>query len=207
MRITKLFIALVLSASVVLVAGCSATTSNSGSVTVGDVNDSTGHNVDASGPTHVGVGETFTIPDMFEVTLDSAEWLDEVVLHGDGWTSTVGQRTEGASYFVIRATVKNIGTAAQSVGSGKTAHLTASYKINDTYDIEPDIVVDTETGHNYEIGPLMGGNVFIYGLVSNEIKDQFEKCDVTLMGNMPDENGVWHLDAKPIGEYISTFSN
>ena len=185
--------------------GCSSSapdTPNSGSTSSGKVE--TQKQDSEAKPEKVSVGKTFTIPDMFEVNLDSAEWRDEVVLGDDSVTITMGEQREGASYFVIKATVKNIGTSNESVGNGGSANLCSSFTINDKYNIEANMGVDNISNF-YEIEPLMTADVYIYGAVSNELKDSFESCELTLTANKPDEDGVWHLDAEPVGTYVAQY--
>lgn len=154
----------------------------------------------------VNVGKTFTIPDMFEVTLNSAEWQDEVVFEGDGISTTMEKQREGASYFVVSATVKNIGTGNETVGHMNAGvNLSGSFKINDSYDIEASMVVDDEGTARWDIGPLMTNNVIIYGTVSDEIRDSFKNCTFILDANLPGEDGMFHSDANPVGTYIAEY--
>lgn len=159
-----------------------------------------------SGPTQINVGETFTIPDMFEVTLGSAEWTTIVEPSDTSNFYTYHDEQEGKSYYVIHGTLKNIGTETFRLGGGVTVHLSASMKMNGKYDIDANVEVDDGSSFASDIEPLISKPLLIVASASNEIKDAFEGCEVTLTARKPREDGVWHSDDDPVGEYVASFA-
>lgn len=132
----------------------------------------------------VRVGDTVNVSDVFEIRMDSFEWVDEVTVGDpDGFYFTPAMPVEGMSYFVIHGSIKNNGTGKESLSyilDTTSQTLIATYLFNNTYSIEAEIIVDTgDGGYDYSISPLQTAEVIVYGSVSNEIKDQFECCDVT----------------------------
>lgn len=187
--------------SIIGIAGCSSNTQPGSNETDNPANTP----IETNEPEQVEIGEMFTIPGMFEVTLESAEWRDEVSFGNSSFKITPGTAVDGATYYVITAKIKNIGTAKEEIGMGETNHLASIFKFNNTYDIDANMVVDTGSGYTDEIDPLMEENVVIYGSVSDEIKDQFEDCQLTLTARQPDDEGVWTIGEDPLGEYTATF--
>lgn len=197
------------------ISGCAHETNGNGSselvsgakeAVAGAVRDATNEVKETLEPQQVSAGEAFTIPNMFEITLDSAEWRDDVSFKSDGFSTTFEHERDGVSFFLITGKAKNICTEKESVGSDGMAHLSAKFNINGTYSIDANIIVDRQDGSvGFEIDPMMTENIVIYGMVSDEIREEFESCEVTLEANQTDEDGYWHTDARPVGEYVALF--
>lgn len=155
-------------------------------------------------PVEVNVGDTFNISDMFEVTLSSAEWTDEVLPSDTSGFYSYLEDQEEKSWYVIYGTIKNIGTETYSFGGTSANHLCASIMMNGKYKIEASIKADKGTGFDSEIEPLITKPLLIISSVSDEIKESFESCDLTITARKRGEDGVWHTD-EIVGEYKAKF--
>lgn len=155
----------------------------------------------------VAVGEEFSVKDRYDLTLSSAEWRDEIGVATDSITWTIAENEDGSSYFVINATVKNMSAQESSVMYG----LEAKLEINDKYKLDSDLVLvePDGSGFGYELGPLESRNLLIYASVSDEIKAEFKKAQLSLsvMDEEFNEDGERVIDfaAKPMKTFIATF--
>lgn len=194
--------------------GCSVQAEVGEPTVAGSVSDNTGTEEKKEPEAQaVNVGEMFTVPDMFEITLHNAEWQDEMKSGNETFGTVYGPDEQDASYLVINATVKNIGTTNESLSSfgvNSSAHLGAQFKINDKYELDAEARVvysgeDGFAGTDFEIEPLKTQEVKFYASVSDEIKNAFEGVELTLAARQPNEEGVWEMDEEPIGTYVANF--
>lgn len=155
----------------------------------------------------VAVGEAFSVKDRYDLSLVSAEWLDEIGVSTDYLTWTLAENEEGSSYFVINGTVKNMAAQESSLGQG----LKAKIEVNDKFKFDANVVAAKAdgSGYDYEIGPMESRNLLIYVSVSDEIKAEFKKAKISLsvMKEEFNEDGerVVDSDAKPMKTFVATF--
>lgn len=195
--------------------GCGTTNKPQG--TAGTVSDSPKNTPQEAQAQAVNVGETFTVPDMFEITFQNAEWADVIVNteYGGfttsnpsgyyGSSTTMEQDEPDTSYLVIHASIKNIGTAVETI-EGPLCHpgnISSKVKINDKYDLESyGIVIESNIGFDAKIDPLKTDDVIFVARVSDELKDQFENCEITLSIYEDDSDA---FAEKPSYIYTATF--
>lgn len=193
--------------------GCGTTNKPQG--TAGTVSDSPKNTPQEAQAQVVNVGETFTVPDMFEITFQNAEWADLIAYTNDsGFTTSnlseyggkvvMEQDEPDTSYLVIHASIKNIGTAVETIEGGVyPANISSKVKINDKYDLESyGAVIDSGLGFDSEIDPLKTDDVIFVVRVSDELKDQFENCEITLSIYEDDSDAYAE---KPSYIYTATF--
>lgn len=161
-----------------------------------------------TGATTLNVNETVTIGDVMELTLESAEWTEEIDPSNTSasyYSSKDDQ--EGEKYFVVRGKVKNLAGG----------NLDLSWKgfegemlINDTYKSELSLDVEESDGTGFygEIKPLQTLNIIIYASISDELQAMAESASLNLkfVNDADYIDEYFYADKVPFNEYNILFT-
>lgn len=141
------------------------------SVKIGSVQDNTSSAATASdNEVHITAGEPFTIPDRYEMSVDSLEWLDELY-PSDSYGVVFYYKDEpDSAYCVVRGTIKNLSSSASLLGEDALIGLGASYKLNGTYEYSARTTTDSGNDFVEELAPLETKPLVIFASIPNELR-------------------------------------
>lgn len=128
--------------------------------------------------TVVNLGETFTCGNVAEITLSSAEWVDEIYPSNTSDLYSYFPDNDGEKYFVIHGTLKNIASDVLDIELVNDSTLT----INGTYNSPVTMKLESTDGSDFygQAKPLQTLNLFVFASVSDEVYNIFSTADVTM---------------------------
>ena len=154
----------------------------------------------------ISLNKTVTIGDVMELTLESSEWVDEIMPSNTSDFYSYKSDVEGEKFFVVKGKVKNI--------AGETIDITYANEsqllINDTYKANVNIEAEESDGSSFygDIKPLQTLNIVVYASVSDELFDIADNVKLTL--NMLSDSskiGYFYDNEYPHETYTIEFKN
>ena len=145
------------------------------------INDNTG---DVSSNANDAVSKTFTLNEtvtigsLMEITLTGSEWVESITPSNTSGYYSYYKDQEGEKYFLIRGTLKNIGSEEldiQWINESKVL-------LNGTYEFSAEMELESNDGTDFygSAKPLQTLNLIIYASVSDEAYEICETVDVTM---------------------------
>ena len=149
------------------------------------------------------LNETITVGNTMELTLESVEWVDEVLPSVTDDSYTYYKDKEGETYFVIRGTVKNL---CGEVTNLDNRLFLGEMLVNGTYksDLQADEENSEGTGFSGYIKPLQTANVVFFASVSDGVYELAEDVTVTmkLMNDAEYANEYFRENKHPHDVYV-----
>lgn len=124
----------------------------------------------------ITIGETITF-DWAEFTLDSIEWVNDVLPSNTVKSYTYYKGIDGEIHLVIRGTWKNTSGESYDIGD-----IESQFIINDKYKYIGSATREDDDGGGFSpfsLDPLKKVNFIIYTSVPDEAKKKFEICKLT----------------------------
>lgn len=116
----------------------------------------------------VNLGETI-VTDNYEITLTSAEWLDEIYPPDVSGFYRYYEDEDGKTYYLIKGTYKNKWSDYTEPHWATEAKLTFNNKYN--FDCQIEAIQDGKMSTSYPINPMESCEIYIWASISDEIKD------------------------------------
>lgn len=129
-------------------------------------------------PQQIVLNTPFTCDGIFEMTVTSAEWTDEIYPSNTSGGYSYYQDKNGESFFVLKGTIKNISGDLIDVQFCSYSEML----FNGTYKYSPEWTAESQEGddfYGYQINPLQSSNFVIYASVPDEVKENFQSCKVS----------------------------
>lgn len=127
----------------------------------------------------LNLGEVKNCNDIIELQFDSSEWLDTILPTNTSSFYSYYEDVEGESYFVLKGSIKNISADTIDIKFGSLN----SFKFNDKYTYTGSFEAegkDKSDFFGYQLAPLTSATCYLYVSVPDEMKDNYEKCDIEL---------------------------
>jgi len=115
--------------------------------------------------------------DFVEFTLEAAEWKDELLPSNISGVYSYYEDIENETYFVFKGIIKNVSGEAYSIGD-----MVSQFVFNDKYKYTGITVGESEDHtdlYGDYLNPLQSTVIYIYVSVPDEIKEQFQTCNLT----------------------------
>lgn len=131
----------------------------------------------------LNIGQTITIGDVMELTLESSEWTDEIKPSNTSDFYTYYEDKEGEKYFVIKGKVKNIAGEDLDLDYVNQSKII----VNDTYKADVRFEAEESDGTSFyaDVKPLQTLNFVAYASLSDEAYNICEKirCDLDIVND------------------------
>lgn len=152
----------------------------SGGNTVAD-NTSTDSNIETP-PISMELNTMFTVGDVMDITITSAEWSDSILPPDTSKTYTYYQDKENETYFIVHGTITSHASNSFDIqwNSDSSILINGKYTFSSTMEF-----VDLDgRGFGESIKPLQTRNFIIYSSVSDEVYNISESVQVSF--ELPD---------------------
>lgn len=146
----------------------------------------------------VKLGETFTVGDTLEITLESSEWVETIYPSDTSGGYSYYEDKTGEKYFVIKGKAKNLTSSAMDIEHMQESELL----VNGTYKFTANIEAEDLDGRGFfdSIKPLQTLDIIVYASVSDEA---YEICDSVKVKML-----IWDdADEKENSEYPYFYSD
>lgn len=148
------------------------------------------------------IGQTVTIGDVMELTLENSEWTDEIKPSNTSGSYCYYEDKEGEKYFVIKGKVKNI--------AGEDLDLTyvnqSKIIVNDTYEADVTFEAEEKDGTSFygDVKPLQTLNFVAYASLSDEAYNICKKirCDIDMINDSSYINQFYSNDIPHESFYV-----
>lgn len=131
----------------------------------------------------LNVGQTITIGDVMELTIESSEWSDEIKPSNTSNFYTYYEDKEGEKYFVIKGKVKNVAGEDLDLDYVNQSKII----VNDTYKADVRFEAEESDGTSFyaDVKPLQTLNFIAYASLSDEAYNICEKirCDIDIVND------------------------
>lgn len=131
----------------------------------------------------LNIGQTITIGDVMELTIESSEWTDEIKPSNTSGFYSYYEDKEGEKYFVIKGKVKNIASEDLDLDYVNQSKII----VNDTYKADVRFEAEESDGTSFyaDVKPLQTLNFVAYASLSDEVYNICEKirCDLDIVND------------------------
>ncbi len=140
------------------------------------------------------LNETVTVGNLMEITLTESEWVESLTPSNTGGYYSYYEDQEGEKYFVIRGTLKNIGSEDLDIKWMSESEVV----LNDTYKFNASMELESNDGTDFygSAKPLQTLNLVVYASVSDEAYSIYDTVDVTMsiLNSAEDINSFYYDD-------------
>lgn len=154
----------------------------------------------------VKLNEKFTVGDVMEITLTSAEWCDEILPSNTDGVYSYYADNELEKFFVIHGNLKNL--AGQTLDISYAGN--AEVQINGKYKLPAVMELEDVEGNSFygNATPLQTLPLVIYVSASNELYDACTSVQVSLdLVNSGENIGYYYNDSMPHDSFAIYFDN
>lgn len=126
----------------------------------------------------VKIGETFSVGEVMEITLNSSEWCDEILPSNTSGGYSYLKNVNGEKFFVVKGTIKNLSGESFDIQYASNADVL----INGKYKASATLKAEEADGKSFygNVKPLQTLNLIIYSSVSDDLYNSCENAVLTM---------------------------